>query len=71
MNKYLMTGIVAAVIVTGITVAGASMFVMSDTNANMQVSQDAKKIVTDVQENIEGIDPGYGQVTQKEGAYAP
>lgn len=71
MNKYAMAGIVAAVIVTAVTAGSIGIFAMTDADANMHVREDTKNLVADMQENAEGIDPGYGQVTQKEGAYSP
>ena len=67
MNKLAMTGIVAAVIVSG--ALGAYAMVQSDTDIIPQ--KDVKGVVSDIQEDVTEFDPGFGQIDKDEGAYSP
>ena len=68
MNNYVIIGIVAAV---AISVGVVGVYAMSQTDLSIPSSQDARETVSDLKDDIEDIDPGYGQVTEKEGAYSP
>jgi hypothetical protein len=64
-NKILI--IVVAVI--AFAAGGVGVYAISE--QNIVTSQDVKELISDVNTDVENIDPGYGQVTKQDGSYFP
>lgn len=67
MNNYVIVGIIAVVVAVGV----GGVYAMSQTDTSMPSGQDVEDLASDIKTDVENIDPGYGQVTEKEGSYSP
>lgn len=68
MNKLaILLGISVAVIASG-TLAAYAFY---ETDMQIDPQQDVREIVSDIKEDVDDAELGYGQVEKQEGAYSP
>jgi hypothetical protein len=68
MNKLgIIAGIVSAVIISGAMVAYAGY----QADLSVPTNNEIKNSVSNMEEDIDNVDIGYGQVEKSEGAYSP
>lgn len=67
MNAIAITGIIAAIVISG----ALGAYAMIESDIDMISQHDIKDIAEDIKEDAIEIDPGFGQVEKNEGVYSP